>query len=466
MANGLRKLIKRARKELNNPAVLARRRFGPRLNVEELEERIAPATFTLGANEYVPYDVTGGAGILYNSGVTAVQVTVTDNGGAGVADNIAILGNTAGVVTLLANEALTSGAAATALVTDSAGITLNLSTGVATNVLAGGASTPNDANILTDFDAVNDPGTAAPLAIATAATVNLAAVNGNLTGTLTLDDSNSNINTLAVNAGADTGAFAGSITTDQDLNNVTIAGVATGTLWDIGDEATGVWAIGTSSVTAIQTATDWDAAFTSTNTLSGAITIGGNLTNLIRTNGASQHVTATFAINGTGVGATGNGIDTAGGIAAAGATSNVTGAISVPNANIGGVGIVATGAITSATISAENISGPITAGTNINSAISATDTAALAAPVGIGITGTIGAGTSIAGSITSAAPGGNIALVQALGGAMGATVNSANVIGTVSATSGRDATSHPGANSSRRVPDVRRIQASSHRGVP
>jgi len=45
MANGLRKLIKRARKQYINNSNLNRRfnRFGSRLKVEELEERIAPA---------------------------------------------------------------------------------------------------------------------------------------------------------------------------------------------------------------------------------------------------------------------------------------------------------------------------------------------------------------------------------------------------------------------------------------
>ena len=45
MANGLRKLIRKARKETLGTTLLRKsQRFGSRLRVEELEERIAPAT--------------------------------------------------------------------------------------------------------------------------------------------------------------------------------------------------------------------------------------------------------------------------------------------------------------------------------------------------------------------------------------------------------------------------------------
>ena len=64
MANGLRKLIKKARKQFNNPSFTTRRihnKFGPRLKVEELEERIAPAAVTLVPGEFTAYD--GAAGV-------------------------------------------------------------------------------------------------------------------------------------------------------------------------------------------------------------------------------------------------------------------------------------------------------------------------------------------------------------------------------------------------------------------
>ncbi|MBN1765987.1 MAG: hypothetical protein JW860_12060, partial [Sedimentisphaerales bacterium] len=83
MANGLRKLIKRARKQyLHNGRIS---RFGTRLKVEELEERIAPAQ-AVAANEYVTWDVTGGAantwddtdGILMLGNSSTQDISVTD----------------------------------------------------------------------------------------------------------------------------------------------------------------------------------------------------------------------------------------------------------------------------------------------------------------------------------------------------------------------------------------------------
>jgi len=75
MANGLRKLIKRARKQYINNSNLNRRfnRFGSRLRVEELEERIAPAAG----------DITGtgtlvGAVMNLDSGETAILELGTD----------------------------------------------------------------------------------------------------------------------------------------------------------------------------------------------------------------------------------------------------------------------------------------------------------------------------------------------------------------------------------------------------
>ncbi|MBN2375664.1 MAG: hypothetical protein JXD22_04645 [Sedimentisphaerales bacterium] len=71
MANGLRKLIKKAKKYSRNSTLTRQMRlnkFGPRFRVEELEERIAPdasntASLTLTAGEYSSWDdIVGGGG--------------------------------------------------------------------------------------------------------------------------------------------------------------------------------------------------------------------------------------------------------------------------------------------------------------------------------------------------------------------------------------------------------------------
>ena len=60
MANGLRKLIKRARRQYTNNSNVNRRfnRFGTRLRVEELEERIAPVAGLTGTGDVVGDTVT------------------------------------------------------------------------------------------------------------------------------------------------------------------------------------------------------------------------------------------------------------------------------------------------------------------------------------------------------------------------------------------------------------------------
>ncbi len=87
MANGLRSIIRKAQRQ--DMALLARRnRFAGRLNVEELEDRIAPAT-TVQPGEYVTWNITGGTadwddtdGILFlgaNSGPDISIASVADD---------------------------------------------------------------------------------------------------------------------------------------------------------------------------------------------------------------------------------------------------------------------------------------------------------------------------------------------------------------------------------------------------
>ena len=408
----------------------------------------------LPAGEYMVYDsdTAGEANVLLNYGTASVDVVITDGAGDGSLDNLRIDCSVAGSVKLWSSGELcgTGGV----LITDSAAVDLTLTTGVIT---VGGAS-------LLDWDAVT--GGAQPavhwtadsiahvtntayragvtnIAIGGLVTANLlSALDGDLTGSIILDNTSSAITGLTTTAVGDSGDFTGSMTTSADMRHIVIAGTATGTLWDIGDEATGAWVFGTFAVTAVQTAGDWDASLTtvSSNNLTGSFTIGGILNGLITTTGAGADIAANFTVNGAtanvAVSAVAGGLETTGG-----ATADITGSFNAPNGTIAGAGtsggefVESDGAITSSEITGKNISGNIVAGTSINSAISATDISAISAPVGIGITGSIVAGTTLAGSVTSAAPQGEISSVTAMQGIFGA-ISSANNIGKITATFG------------------------------
>jgi len=93
MANGLRKLLKRARKQITNNSNRRFNRFGNRLKVEELEERIAPAGLT-GAG-----GVVSGAVATLDADNEYVQATLVngdvwdiglDTGGAALGNDILI----------------------------------------------------------------------------------------------------------------------------------------------------------------------------------------------------------------------------------------------------------------------------------------------------------------------------------------------------------------------------------------
>jgi len=87
MAKGLRKLIKKARSYTTSSTLTRRNRYGPRLRVEELEERIAPADAVLAATgEFVTWDVdnpTDGGfdtddGVLILGANSTAGITVAD----------------------------------------------------------------------------------------------------------------------------------------------------------------------------------------------------------------------------------------------------------------------------------------------------------------------------------------------------------------------------------------------------
>ncbi len=351
MANGLRKVIKKARRRFNISSKLTNRsRFGTRLKVEELEERIAPAAFTLGAGEYIPYDTDNGIGILYNAGATDVSVTVTDGGGAGDADSITIDCNNAGAVELRTNAPLTSGAAGTAVITDSANVTLTLATGVANtdmNLTGDGASTPTVAEgfVTTYFDGAADPGTNAALAAATAATRTAAQVEAasdtgaNLTGAITLDNTTSALTSLTVQnngTGSDAETFTGALTTAGNVGAVTIDGTATGA-WTVGGDITGTVNVGTFAATT-------DLAVTGDITGNIASTVGAIGGDIIATGSISGNITGATGISGaiTADDISGNITATTGDISGAitttGATTNgaITGSITATAGAISG----------------------------------------------------------------------------------------------------------------------------------
>ncbi len=88
MANGLRKIIKKARRlNTNNPLASRMNRFGPRLKVEELEERIAPVAGDLGGTG----DLVGAVMTLDNGETATIDLgtdvyTLTATGMTGTGD--------------------------------------------------------------------------------------------------------------------------------------------------------------------------------------------------------------------------------------------------------------------------------------------------------------------------------------------------------------------------------------------
>ena len=301
MAKGLRKLIKNAwnKKTIQNNRLM---KLSPRLKVEELEERIAPAA--LAAGEYTPYDNGASVGVLYNAGTTSVDITWTNVGGG--LDTLVIDCDAVGAVHLQATDAL-SGTAGV-LVTDSANVsTFTLETGV---------DVANTGTLSAAIGVAHlqgaDPGNAAAVT----------ATGGDATGSITLDNGGtSTISLLNINdGGTGTGAFNGAIAIDGDLTTVTVDGNAAGDWTGIGGTVNGVWTIGgtlSANVTAAGGVTS--AGDITADTISGALiatTVGwaGDIT----TTGTTG--TGNFASLTTSAGAISGNLDIAGTI-----TGNITG---------------------------------------------------------------------------------------------------------------------------------------------
>ena len=276
MANGLRKLIRNANR-FTKQAILAQRiQQQRRLQVEELEERIAPAA--LAAGEYMPYDTTTGVGILYNAGATAVDVTVVDGGGALALDTFVIDLDTAGAVSLIATDTFT-GVGGFAVI-DSADATLTLQTGIA----VADSGTLSAAIGVGHLDGA-DPGNNAAVA----------AAGGDVTGTIDLDNGASTLTALSItDGGTGTGAFSGAVITDGDVGAVSVAGNIAGGTWSVGGQLTGAWTVGGN----IDAASDITAATGTTAAADFAVT--GNMAgDLITSAGAiAGDLIATGTIDG------------------------------------------------------------------------------------------------------------------------------------------------------------------------
>ena len=407
MAKGLRKLFKTATKLTEN-AIIANRikgaQQGLRLNVEELEERIAPAT--LAAGEHIPYDTGGGTvGVLYNAGTVAVDVTITDTGGASSLDTFVIDLNNAGAVSLIATDALSAtGGAGNSLFTDSAIATLTLQTGIAVADI--GALWATGAGAL-------DNG-AAPGANST-----VVATDGDVTGDFVLDGATSAITAITVTDGGNgTGAFNGGVTTGGDFGTFTTAGAVTDSAtggWTIGDQLTGAWNV-------LSTSGDIDVTAANGTTASADITIttGGIAGDIIATTGGiAGDITATAGgiagdITATAGGISGNILATAGAISgdilatAGGISGNITstlngisGAITATAGGLSGNVLATAGGISGLiTVTADGLSGDVTA---------------TAGGISGGITVTAG---GLSGNVTATAGGITTAPIQIVAGGL------------------------------------------------
>ena len=475
MANGLRKLIRRARRLSPASTRLVRRplteqRWGRRFQAEELEERIAlaDASFVLAAGEYIPYDTDDGVGILYNAGGQDVTVSITDGGDAGDADSITIDLDDAGAVELRTNAALTSGDAATAVITDSASATLTLSTGVASgdmDLTGDGASLAAAADF-TYFDGTTDPGTdAAPVAAAAAteAAADIASDSdegSNLTGSIVLDNDAalSDLLELSVSnagGGSDASDFAGAITVGDDMLIVTIDGTASTGDWTVAGSITGDVTVGTLDATTNVDITgdlgsgSADTFGVTTGDLAGNITVGGDFHVDADINTAVGAITGDITVTGTMAGdvVADNGLS--GDIAA----DTITGAITVTDGNLSG-GISTTGAVGTGNIANVTVD---TGGTGSMTSTASIDSAGTLATVTVGgdIAGDITAAGTIAGvesedggitvdSVIQA--GGTITALTVDSDADGTGDGAGDVAGSVSTTDGNITTTDIGGN--------------------
>ena len=219
MANGLRKLIKRARKQFTNNSNRRFNRFGNRLRVEELEERIAPAAGDLGGTG----TIVGATATLTNGQTVTLELgtdiwTLTSGGGYGVGGDIVV--------------------------------TFDGISGAATDIVS------------IDF------GNAGPLDAAT--TLAVTNSNGTVTDTLTIDtviDGSDNASTVNLSGNNDTisdGITVGTVTLDQSGISTWNTGPVTGITTETVGTSMRVGAVGATGITA-------STSFVGTLTVSGSL---------------------------------------------------------------------------------------------------------------------------------------------------------------------------------------------------
>jgi len=436
MAKGLRTLMRRARRQFSNQSNLTRRfnRLGPRLGVEELEERIAPTILAPG--EYVPYDTGSGVAVLYNASAAGknVDITITDGGGAGVADQLDIDCTVAGAVVLQVTHDLAGG------ITDAADTAVSLTFEVGKDLSdIGTLWAAGDANHIQHGD--GDPGNHA----------SVDGTGGAFTGDIVLNNTTGTDSAItALDFGSDfgTGSLTGVVTVTGDVGTVDSDGAIGGGAWTVGGQLTGDWNIDSLAAASDITADGGmaaDVTFTVTNDmdgdliadnddLAGELVVGGDLDGDILANNGND-IAANITVTG---GLTANCLITAdndlsGDISAASTHANATisTATGVISGSISVSGTIA-GAITadnglSGDIDAGTISGTITVTDNDLSGDITTDTGAIGA-INVDTNGN----GDLLGNISSADNIGNIAVGGDIGTTSSAnTISSAGTIGTI-----------------------------------
>jgi len=489
MANGLRKLIKKARKQLvDSSQGIRRNRFGPRFRVEELEERIAPAvtansatdnadhTFTINADdEYISFTDSGGetweigvewtgrttGDILVTMDASEESITAIDIGNTAACDgtiNLNIGGDADGL-----NGATLSLGTITDTNTNTA--TLNIfgsdDTDIATAVGGSSNNTISDGISATTITLDGSGLTVFNLGSITGLTTKTVATSMRVgaVGATGITASTSFVGTLTV-----TGSLAGPVSSALTLGATTLeagstaAGditVATGnigavTLGDAGNDDTLTFAgdiISTAGLITSITGTDETSI-----TISGAVTAGTSVGAI-----GTQIQTISGAITaGTSVGTVTVLTDLSGAISAGTTVGNVTAGNDISGNITGGTNVgdveATAGDISSDVEATAGTLGDVTAGDAITSAASFTSGTTMGTLTADNdFAGDVTAGTTLAGivstdgSITSDAvitAGGTIAQVDVDSNE----TSGGNVAGTITTTSGNITTIDVGGN--------------------
>ncbi len=320
MANGLRKLIRKARKETLGTTLLRKsQRFGSRLRVEELEERIAPATIVSldtpgcfatwddgGVNGDATFDTSDGIIGIGESTTTGVTVAVADITDATTDDtvslNLSITADTAGAgartISIISNKAI-GNIDLSGLSSAATSVTLVIASGLNVADFIGGVSTntiDGETVVLTIADQIN------------LGTGDIPIVNGN--DFATAGDLGMGNITLPSVSGTDiaceihfvtegTGAIGTITSADTDLN---MSGATDNCLIDAGSVGAISWAGDIIPAgNAITFTIDNDAVATNLTSLSvGAVTLAGAGGFIVNAEGIGALTTGAVTISGAG----------------------------------------------------------------------------------------------------------------------------------------------------------------------